>query len=116
MSVADTKPEKTCSNCGVVKIAKLFIPKRNICKECRNKRSREKYNSIDISNKEEKSCNICNQTKHHNMFVKNRNTCIDRNNLKRRTKYHTDDTQRSKIIQASTIFKQKIITEKHKQK
>jgi len=54
MSVTDTKPlEKCCSKCGEIKIENMFIPKRNICKECRNKTSREKYKVLEINENEE---------------------------------------------------------------
>jgi uncharacterized Zn-finger protein/uncharacterized protein (DUF983 family) len=98
MDVTDTKPlTKCCSRCSAIKLIDLFIPKRNICKECRNNRTREKYNSIDVTNNTEQKCIYC-------------------NNLKRRTKYQTNEDHRSKMIQASTDFKQKKIIEKHKQK
>ena len=117
MDVTDTKPlEKCCSRCGVIKNNTLFIPKRNICKECRNSRSREKYKLLDITDKTEKKCNICKIVKLQSLFVKNRNICIECNNLKRRTKYQIDDEHRVKLIQKSIEFKQKKIIEKHKQK
>ena len=60
MDVTDTKPlEKCCSKCGITKNETLFIPKRNICKECRNISSREKYKSIQINNDTEQKCNTC---------------------------------------------------------
>jgi hypothetical protein len=117
MDVTDTKPlEKCCSKCGNTKNTELFIPKRNICKECRNYRNREKYNAVEIINDLTKGCNICNNIKPESLFIKNRNICIDCNNLKRRTKYQIDDTHRIKMIQNSTDFKQKKIIEKNKKK
>ena len=35
--------DRCCSRCGQNKTNDMFIPKRNICKECRNKRAKEKY-------------------------------------------------------------------------
>lgn len=117
MDVTDTKPlEKCCSRCGIIKNATLFIPNRNICKECRNARNREKYKALEITNEIEKVCNNCNIAKLQSLFVKNRNLCIDCNNLKRRTKYQMDDEHRIKMIQKSTEFKQKKIIERHNQK
>jgi hypothetical protein len=117
MSVADTKPlEKCCSRCGTAKTITLFIPKRNICKECKNASSREKYKALELNSELEKECNICNILKSQSLFVKNRNMCIDCNNLKRRVKYQIDDDHRIKMIQKSTEFKQNKIIEKYKQK
>ena len=117
MDVADTKPvEKSCSRCGTIKHIELFIPKRNICKECRNSRSREKYKGLEINDNIEKECNKCNITKKLSLFVKNRNICLDCNNLNRRTKYELDEEHRIKLIQKSTEFKQKKIIEKHNKK
>ena len=49
MDVSDTKPlEKCCSRCKNVKSEDKFIPKRNICKECRNERSRETYTKTTL--------------------------------------------------------------------
>ena len=115
MDVTDTKPlEKCCSKCGITKNETLFIPKRNICKECRNISSREKYKSIQINNDTEQKCNTCELVKVLSLFVKNRKICIDCNNNKRRTKYETDEEHRIKMIQQSTDFKQRKIVEKTK--
>jgi len=117
MDVTDTKPlEKCCSKCGETKIEKFFIPKRNICKECRNKKSREKYKILEINESIEKECNICNKTKDINCFIKNRQICKECNNLKRRTLYMNNEEHRKKIIQSATDFKSKKIIEKNKKK
>jgi hypothetical protein len=117
MNVTDTKPlEKCCSKCFITKIESLFIPKRNICKECRNSRSREKYNLLKINNENEKECNVCGKIKLLTLFIKNRKICIECNNNKRKNKYKTDEIHRSKIIKQSTEFKQKKIIMKNKQK
>ena len=117
MEVTDTKPlEKSCSKCGIIKIESLFIPKRNICKECRNKKSREKYNLLIINNETEQECNVCSKSKMQSLFIKNKKICIECNNNKRRTKYETDEDYRIKMIQKATEFKQKKIFEKNKMK
>jgi hypothetical protein len=117
MEVTDTKPlEKCCSKCGITKNEKLFIPKRNICKECRNIRSREKYKALEINNETEQTCNFCNNTKQISLFIKNRKICIDCNNTKRRSKYENDENHRIIAIQKATEFKQKKIAEKNKKK
>jgi hypothetical protein len=117
MSVADTKPlEKCCSKCLSIKPETLFITKRNICKECRNTKSREKYNSIKINNDTEQACNVCSNSKLLSFFIKNRKICIDCNNNKRQIKYQTDEEQRIKLIKKATEYKKKRIIEKNKQK
>jgi hypothetical protein len=117
MDVTDTKPsEKTCSNCNTTKIESMFIPKRNICKECRNIRSREKYKALEINDELEQKCNFCEKTKLISSFVKNRKICFECNNSKRRLKYENDENHRNAIIQQVTVFKKKKITEKNKKK
>ena len=112
MNVTDTKPlEKCCSRCGITKLESMFIPKRNICKECRNIRCREKYKMLETNN-EEQICNICNENKQISLFVKNRKICIQCNNIKRRNKYENDENHRIILIQKSTEFKQKKIIER----
>jgi hypothetical protein len=115
MDVSDTKPlEKTCSKCGIIKNENLFILKRNICKECKNKKSREKYLDKNINLNEIIKCNICSNEKLIGEFIKNRKICKDCNNNKRRNKYINNEEHRIKIIQQSTIFKKNKINEKNK--
>ncbi len=110
MEVSDTKPlEKTCSRCGIIKLEILFIPKRNICKECRNNRSREKYKALEKNDLLEQNCNICNVDKKMTLFIKNRKICIDCNNIKRRNKYEKDESHRNIMIKKAMEFKQKKI-------
>jgi hypothetical protein len=114
--VTDTKPidetEKCCSKCGETKKVDKFLVKRNICKECRNKKSKEIYNSIDTEM--EKSCKTCNQTKSISLFVKNRIICTDCDNQRRREKYNTNEDVRQKLIKAATDFKHKKKLERDK--
>ena len=108
MDVTDTKPvEKCCSKCGQTKIENMFILKRNICKECRNKTNREKYKALEITENEEQECNICKIQKPITSFIKNRHICKDCNNNKRRTLYINDEEHRKKLIQLASSFKSK---------
>jgi uncharacterized protein (DUF983 family) len=117
MNVTDTNLfTKCCSKCGITKIENLFIKNRNICKECRNLKSREKYNISKINDDTEQTCNFCNKTKVISSFVKERKICVDCNNIKRRTKYMNDEDYRQKQIKLSTEFKQKRVFEKNKKK
>jgi hypothetical protein len=113
MDVTDTKPlEKCCSKCGITKLESMFIPKRNICKECRNIQSREKYKTSEINIESEQKCNFCNETKQISLFVKNRKICVQCNNIKRRTKYENDENHRIISIQKAIQFKQKKVIER----
>jgi hypothetical protein len=114
MDVSDTKPlEKTCSKCDITKLENMFIPKRNICKECRNKNSRDKYKALKITNELEQKCNFCEKIQPITSFVKNRKICIECNNKKRRLKYENDENFRNNAIQKATKFKQKKIIERN---
>ena len=115
MDVTDTKPlEKCCSKCGETKIENMFIPKRNICKECRNKKSREKYTALKINENIEQECNSCKIQKPITSFIKNRQICKDCNNTKRRKLYINDEEHRKKLIQLASIFKRIKVIEKNK--
>ena len=115
MYVSDTKLiEKCCSRCGIIKNNNLFISNRNICKECKNAKSREKYNLIKIDNEFEQKCSSCNILKLNSLFIKNRKICIECNNNKRRINYQTNEEHRIKTIKQSTEYKQKKIIEKNK--
>lgn len=108
----DTKPNnKTCSKCGELKEMILFKPKSCICKDCRNKETREKYNNLQIKDETQK-CNTCATIKNINMFIKNRNICKSCNNEKRRTKYIDNEEHRQKLIETAILFKKRKRAEK----
>jgi len=115
MNVSDTKPlEKCCSRCKNVKQEDKFIPKRNICKECRNERSREKYSNIVINNETSKICSKCEQEKTLLEFHKGRTVCCICINNNRKDKYNTDDEHRKKLIQMASEFKHNKVIEQQK--
>jgi len=117
MNVADTKPlEKSCSRCGLTKTEDKFIPKRNICKECRNLRSREKYKLLEIKNEVQLECNNCNKDKPVSLFYKSRKICKECISEKRRDHYHKDEEHRLKLIQMASTFKHNKVLERQKQK
>jgi len=114
MEVTDTKPlEKSCSKCGIIKDIHMFILKRNICKECRNKRCREKYSNQTNSIEELQKCNHCMEYKQVGDFIKNRKICRECNNDKRRTKYLTNEEHRQKTIKQSSHYKKNKIIQKN---
>ena len=106
MNVTDTKLSyKSCSKCGDIKIEDLFIKERNICKECRNLKSREKYNETQVNIETKQECNNCDEEKLISCFYKGRKICCECINKKRREKYENDDEHRKKLIKMASEFK-----------
>jgi len=115
MDVADTKLlEKSCSRCKNIKSEDKFIPKRNICKECRNERSRNKYTNIIINNETIKKCSNCNEEKIISEFHKGRTVCIICINNRRKDKYKTDEEHRKKLIKLAVDYKHNKVIERQK--
>lgn len=117
----DTKPlivlqNKCCSKCNEIKTVDKFIPKRNICKVCKNLRVKERHNSFKIDNNELKVCNTCNETKTMGLFIKYRCICKECDNKKRVTRYIENEEHRKKLIKYATEFKQKKVIERRKLK
>ena len=114
MDVTETKPlEKSCSKCGETKLEDKFIPKRNICKTCRNEKSREKYKANETVELQLK-CNCCNIEKLNSMFHKSRKICKECVNEKRRNHYKDDEDHRIKLIKSATTFKHNKVLERQK--
>jgi len=112
--VTDTNPlEKCCSKCDQTKTSDKFIPKRNICKECRNTKCREKYKIVEIDNDSYQTCNSCNEAKLLSSYIRNRNICKDCNNNNRKNKYKTDETHRVKLIKQVTEYKHNKVIERN---
>lgn len=99
--------EKCCSRCGETKLSEKFINRRNICRDCANKRKKEinKEKALLVTDEMTKTCNTCNETKPISMCILNRNICKDCNNEKRKAKYHNDEEHRKVIIQQVCISK-----------
>jgi len=117
MEVTDTKPlEKCCSKCGLIKLEDKFIPNRNICKECRNLKCREKYKVLEIDIDLQMKCNLCDKEKSVSLFYKSRKICKDCLNEKRRNHYNTDNDHRLKLIQNASTFKHNKVLERQKKK
>jgi hypothetical protein len=114
MDVTEAKPlgEKCCSKCGETKIEDKFIPNRNICKECRNTKSREKYNALEIISTSSQECNNCKITKTIPEFDRSRKICRVCVNEKRREKYLTDEDHRKKLIKMASDFKHNKVIER----
>jgi hypothetical protein len=115
---SDTKPEnvKHCSKCGENKTEDKFIKNRNICKDCRNIKSKELYKSIEVDPNSNQECNTCHETKPLTEFVKNRTICKGCNNSNRRKKYSSDEDHRLKLIQQSSVFKHNKVVERQQLK
>ena len=112
----DTKPvnDKHCSKCGENKREDKFIKNKNICKDCRNIKSKEHYKSIYIDPNSNQECNTCHQYKPLTEIVKNRTICKDCHNSKRRNKYSSDEEHRLKLIQQASVFKHNKVIERQK--
>lgn len=104
---------KCCSRCDEIKEFDKFIKRRNICKECINKRNREFR--ITREPPAEKCCSKCNKTDSFDKFVKNQNVCNDCNNLRRKTEYKNNDEKRQKIITSVVHYKQNKIRQRKEQ-
>lgn len=112
--VTDTNPlEKCCSKCDQTKTSDKFIPKRNICKECRNTKCREKYKIVEINNDSYQTCNSCNQDKLLSSYIRNRNICKDCNNNNRKNRYKNDETHRCKLNKQRAEYKHNKVVEKN---
>jgi len=116
--VSDTKPnnEKTCSRCDIIKPFDKFIKKRNICKECSNKRKKELYYAEENNEQLIVTCNYCNEEKSNAIFLKNTKICKDCNNEKRRNRYNSNDEHRLQLIKKASDFKHNKVIEKQKKK
>jgi len=115
---SDTKPQnvKRCSNCDETKEDDKFIKNRNICKDCRNKGSREKYKNIVVENQDNQTCNTCSRSKPISSFYKGRIICKECLNESRREKYENDEEHRQKVIRQASEFKHNKVIERQKKK
>ena len=113
MNVEDTKQYevKTCSKCGEEKPANRIIKDRKICKDCCNKKikERQKINLENLDKTIDKTCKTCNVVKNITLFSRNclSPICIDCSNIKRRNKYNNNEELREKAIKQATEFKKK---------
>jgi len=107
---------KSCSRCGETKEINKFILKRNICRDCSNKRHNENRAAVVLSDDIEKSCSVCNQSKPLSSFYKHCAICRDCNNLKRRSRYVNDEVHRRKMINAASAFKHTKVIERQQKK
>jgi uncharacterized protein (DUF983 family) len=117
--VGDTEPldetQKVCSKCGETKSLDRIVKNRNVCKDCCNKRKKEKYKALVIDNETNQICTICTKSKPLTSFIKRRTVCKDCNNEKRKERYHSNEEQRKKIIKQASEFKHnKVIDRRNK--
>lgn len=111
MDVEDTNQNnvKICSKCGEEKPSNRIIKNRKICKDCCNKKIKERQ-QINLQNLDttiDKTCKICNIVKNITLFSRNclSPICIDCSNIKRRDKYNNNEELREKAIKQATVFK-----------
>lgn len=96
---ADTKP---CSACGETKDVNLFVLNKNVCKDCRNKYSKIRYQSIKTDNIQK--CEMC---KIEKICITGRHVCKECINEERRLRYKHDNEHRQKLIQDAIQYKKK---------
>ena len=96
---ADTKP---CSKCGEIKNVNLFVLNKNMCRDCRNKYSRDRYKTIGTDN-----IQICELCKIEKQCIIGRRVCKECVNEERRLRYKNDNEHRQKLIQDAMKYKQK---------
>jgi hypothetical protein len=115
MNVGYTNPEsvkmdKCCSKCGINKPLDRIVKNRNICKDCCNKKKREKIkeNSKNVDINANKTCSRCNIVKNVTLFARDNsyNVCRECFNLKRRNNYKNNEELRSKACEYSSNYKQ----------
>ena len=111
MDVEDTNQNnvKICSKCGEEKPANRIIKNRKICKDCCNKKikERQQFNLENLDKTIDKTCKICNVVKNITLFSRNclSPICIDCSNVKRKDKYNNNEEFREKAIKYATEFK-----------
>ena len=98
MECSETNHTKCCSKCQVIKDIKNFVIGRNLCKNCRNEKTKSDYNNIIIDNTIEQKCNACNIHKNIVEFYKGRKICSICTSSKRREKYDNDEIYRKRVI------------------
>jgi len=98
---------KQCSKCGEMKNPDRIVRNRNICKDCCNKKRKENYDNIVVSDTEEIICTVCNTAKNATLFIRNTKKCKDCNNNKRRNDYQEIEELRIKKRLEGINYKKK---------
>jgi len=106
MNSSETKHlEKTCSICNITKSKNMFVNGRNLCKSCRNKKTREDYSKLKLTDVIEQKCNVCEFIKNISDFHKGRKICTVCTSKKRREKYNTDEEYKKRVIKESINYR-----------
>jgi hypothetical protein len=115
MDSSESKFTKCCITCKSIKTIEQFVNGRNLCKECRNKKTREEYNNLTVDIEISQNCNVCNIVKSINDFYKGRKICCICSSSKKREKYSNDEEYRKRIIKKTYLFhKNKPVTPNQK--
>ena len=75
MNSSESKHTKCCNTCKSIKTIEQFVNSRNLCKDCRNAKTREEYNNLTVDIEISQKCNVCNIVKSINEFYKGRKIC-----------------------------------------
>ncbi len=104
MNSSESKNTKCCITCKSIKTIEQFVSNRNLCKDCRNKKTREEYNNLTVDIEITQKCNVCNIVKSINEFYKGRKICCICSSSKKREKYSNDEEYRKRIIKKTYLF------------
>lgn len=106
MECSETKHlEKTCSKCNITKLLDMFVIGRNLCKSCRNEKTRNDYCNINFTDIKEQKCNNCEIIKNITNFHKGRKICISCTSKKRRDKYANDEQYKKRVIKETIKYR-----------
>ena len=105
MNSSETNHTKCCYNCNLIKDAEKFVIGRNLCKTCRNIKTKNDYNNIVVNITTEQKCNDCNIIKNITEFYKGIKICCICTSSKRREKYATDEEYRNRVIKETLKYK-----------
>ena len=105
MNSSETNPQKCCYNCCLIKDVEKFVIGRNLCKDCRNIKTKNDYNNITINITTEQKCNDCNIIKNITEFYKGIKICCICTSSKRREKYANDEEYRNRVINETLKYK-----------
>ena len=105
MNSSETKLEKSCSICGLEKNINMFVIGRNLCKICRNEKTRNDYYKLVSTDIKEQKCNVCELVKTIDNYHKGRKICSLCTSITRRDKYSSDETYRARVIKESIKYR-----------
>ncbi len=105
MSSETSNIEKTCLTCKQTKKVNMFVIGRNLCKSCRNEKTRNDYSNINLSKITEQKCNVCDIVKDIKEYHKGKKICIICTNIKRKERYANNVNYRNRVINETIKYR-----------